>query len=332
MTKAHDGDTVTAFEHPRHTDLDADLPAAASADIDRARAAYRDELVAAGLLIPTGVAGMAGRNRTFEWVVEGLLRALAHRTAGDGAEYVRFPPLVSRTDYVRCGHLASFPQLGGSIHAFDGDDRAHRELLRKVEAGERWTDGLQPTEVVLTPAPCYPVYPLARGVLPEAGRLFDVSSFCFRHEPSTDPMRLLMFRQQEYVRIGDPAQICDWRARWLERSQTLFRDLQLPFVVEAASDPFFGRTGRFMASSQREQALKFEVQVPIVAGDRTACASLNIHGDRFAQLFEIARPSGALAVSACVGFGLERITLGLLRVHGLDPSRWPAAVRAVLEP
>jgi len=31
-----------------------------------------------------------------------------------------------------------------------------------------------------------------------------------------------------------------------------------------------------------------------------------------------------------VGFGLERITLALLRTHGLEIARWPAAVRDAL--
>jgi hypothetical protein len=36
------------------------------------------------------------------------------------------------------------------------------------------------------------------------------------------------------------------------------------------------------------------------------------------------------AHTACLGFGLERITLALLRTHGLDVSTWPAAVREEL--
>ena len=35
----------------------------------------------------------------------------------------------------------------------------------------------------------------------------------------------------------------------------------------------------------------------------------------------------SVAHTACVGFGLERITLALLRHHGLDLAAWPEAVR-----
>jgi seryl-tRNA synthetase len=304
---------------------------AAPFPIDAARDDYMNELVTEGLLIPTGVSGILGRSAAFEAVVEGFVRAVGDRSAHDGAELVRFPPVVTRENFIRSGHLKSFPHLSGSVHSFIGDDRAHRELLRKVDAGERWTDDLEPTGVVLTPAACYPVYPMSSGQLPAPGRLFDIQSYCFRHEPSNDPMRMQMFRQQEHVRLGTPSQVAAWRDVWFDRSQQLLSDLRIPFVAEVANDPFFGRAGKLMASSQREQALKFELNVPIMHADHpTACVSLNAHEDHFGHEFGITLADGSYAYTGCIGFGLERLTLGLLRVHGLKPRLWPADVRAVL--
>ena len=302
-------------------------------DIEAARDAYMAELVGAGLLIPTGVPGINGRSGAFEWIVEGIVKAVAHRSASDGADLVRFPPVVTRPNFVKSGHLRTFPHLSGSVHSFVGNDRAHLELLRKVEAGERWTDDLEPTEVVLTPAACYPVYPMSTGTIPQSGRLYDIQSYCFRHEPSNDPMRMQMFRQQEHVRIGTPEQVKAWRDVWFERSQQLLSDLGVPFVAEVANDPFFGRTGKLMAASQRELALKFEMNVAIMSPDYpTACVSLNAHEDHFGHEFGIHLADGSHASTSCIGFGLERLTLAMLRTHGLDPKRWPAAIRAVLEP
>ena len=39
---------------------------------------------------------------------------------------------------------------------------------------------------------------------------------------------------------------------------------------------------------------------------------------------------GAVAHSACVGFGMERIALALLKTHGLQTDSWPIAVRQLL--
>lgn len=41
----------------------------------------------------------------------------------------------------------------------------------------------------------------------------------------------------------------------------------------------------------------------------------------------VSTSKGEVAHSACVGFGLERIELALLRSHGLDPEPWPVDVR-----
>ena len=40
--------------------------------------------------------------------------------------------------------------------------------------------------IALTPAACYPLYPTVakRGPLPAEGGLYDLQSYCFRHEPS----------------------------------------------------------------------------------------------------------------------------------------------------
>ena len=99
-----------------------------------------------------------------------------------------------------------------------------------------------------------------------------------------------------------------------------------------ANDPFFGRGGRVMKATQREQKLKYEMVVPICSTDKpTAVASCNYHLDHFGIPFSIKTSDGQTAHSACVGFGLERVALALLKTHGLNVSVWPHAVREVLE-
>jgi seryl-tRNA synthetase len=86
-----------------------------------------------------------------------------------------------------------------------------------------------------------------------------------------------------------------------------------------------------MAATQREQELKYELVAPIASEDKpTAVASCNYHLDHFGHTFDIHTSDGAVAHSACVGFGLERVTLALFRKHGLIPSQWPSDVRGVL--
>jgi len=170
-----------------------------------------------------------------------------------------------------------------------------------------------------------------RGPLPAQGRTIDVLSYCFRHEPSLDPARMQMFRQREYVRLGNPEQVMAFRQMWIDRGSLLVSLLKLPVDVDLANDPFFGRGGKIVADSQRAQALKFELLIPVANADsKTACLSFNYHMDHFGAIWKIECEDGSVAHTGCVGFGMERITLALLRHHGLDVNAWPDEVRALL--
>ena len=85
-----------------------------------------------------------------------------------------------------------------------------------------------------------------------------------------------------------------------------------------------------LAASQRQQALKFEILVPIAGPEPTAVASFNYHQTHFAEVFGIELADGGRAHTSCLGFGLERIALALFRAHGLDRETWPDQVRAEL--
>jgi seryl-tRNA synthetase len=294
---------------------------------------FLDGLFEHGLLIDTGVDGLYGRGGTFERVVTGLEALISRYGDEDNAEIVRFPPGMNRALFEKSGYLKSFPQLAGTVHSFDGNERAHGALLAKLEGGEDWTADQRVTDIVLAPAACYPLYPAVakRGPLPKPGLLFDLQAYCFRREPSKDPARMQMFRMREYVRIGTPEQVTAFRAVWLERGRDFVTQLALPFDVDVANDPFFGRAGRIMASSQRDQGLKFELLVPIESIEKpTACLSFNYHQDHFGLTWGINTQSGDVAHTACVGFGLERLTLALFKHHGFNVASWPSSVRSAL--
>ncbi|ODN65854.1 Amino acid--[acyl-carrier-protein] ligase [Methylobrevis pamukkalensis] len=167
---------------------------------------FLDQLFASGLLIESGVDGLYGRSGVFEDVVTRFDALVTRYGEDDGAEVVRFPPGMSRPNFEKSGYLKSFPQLAGTVHSFCGDDHGHNRIIECLAAGEDWTDDQKATDIVLTPAACYPLYPVIakRGPLPEDGRLFDLQSYCFRHEPSKEPTRMQLFRMREYVRAGRP--------------------------------------------------------------------------------------------------------------------------------
>ncbi len=287
------------------------------------------DLISKGLLIPTGVDGVYGRGGVFEDVLLRFDSYISRLAANDKADVMRFPPLVTRENFEKSGYLKSFPHLAGPVFSFNRPPADHATLLERVQAGQPWGDMLEMTDTVLTPAACYPVYPtLAHAPLAKGGRLVDVLSYCFRHEPSIDPARMQMFRMREFIRIASAEECHAWRDQWIERAGHWLQDLGLPAESAVANDPFFGRGGKMLAANQRSQELKFELVVPIAnAEGPTAIMSFNYHQEHFGKTFGITQANGEVAHTACVGFGMERVTLGLFKFHGLDPDKWPAGVR-----
>jgi seryl-tRNA synthetase len=249
----------------------------------------------------------------------------------DGAEVMTFPPTIDRTIIEKTNYMDSFPHLVGAVFSFVGKDLAARELSERVHAGEPWGDRLEMTHVCLNPAACYPLYPTMAGTVSGDGRLVTMSAWVFRHEPSLEPTRMQAFRVREYVRCGTPEQVVDWRDMWLERGVGLLTSLGLTARADVAADPFFGRGGKLLAVNQKEQQLKFEVLVPVISeSNPTALCSFNYHQDKFGDAFGIRLADGSNAHTACLGFGLERLTMELFQAHGFDAGRWPDAVRRKL--
>jgi seryl-tRNA synthetase len=295
-----------------------------------------DDLLApigAALFRPMGVNGVYARTALYEGILERLV-AFIGRQRDPHAEVLRFPPVMSRSQLEKSGYLKSFPNLLGCVCALHGGEREILSAVDRSESGQgSWTDALSPSDLVLSPAACYPLYPLVaqRGALPPGGLIFDVAAECFRHEPSRALNRLQSFRMREFVRIGSAPQIAEFREQWMQRAQQLARQLALPCTLDVASDPFFGRVGQVMAVSQRQNSLKFELLIPYHAGATpTACMSFNYHIDHFGEVWGLKDAAGQTAHTGCVAFGMDRLAVALFCIHGLNPAAWPASVREAL--
>ncbi len=290
------------------------------------------DAIAEALLLPSGIDGIYARTAVYEGVVDSLT-AFISRQREPGTEVLRFPPVMSRRQLEKSGFLKSFPHFLGCVCCLGGAEADVRGAVETFDAGGDWTAALSAADLVLTPAACYPVYPLvaSRGEVPAEGLKFDVASDCFRREPSRDLDRLQSFRMREYVCVGTPEQIDGFRRRWMARAEDFAGQLGLPYRLDAASDAFFGRGGKLMAMSQIEQALKFELLVPLrSAADPTACMSFNYHRDHFGTTWNLRKTAGQVMHTGCVAFGMDRLALALFATHGLDLQDWPAATRNAL--
>jgi seryl-tRNA synthetase len=305
---------------------------AAAAVLDKPQDRLTD--LAETLFRPMGADGVYARTGLYESVVDALT-ALITRHRHPRAEVFRFPPVMSRKMIETSGYLKSFPNLLGCMCCLQGSEADIRgSVSRFVEGdGAPWTDDLSAGDLVLTPASCYPVYPIAaaRGAVPAEGLLFDVACDCFRREPSKDIDRLQSFRMREYVCIGTPEQITAFREDWIERAKGIADRLGLSYTVDLANDPFFGRGGQIMAVSQIQQSLKFELLIPVISEEKpTACMSFNYHQDHFGEVWGLHGADGQVMHTGCVAFGMDRLAVAMFATHGTDVEAWPAPVRSAL--
>jgi seryl-tRNA synthetase len=297
------------------------------------RQIFRDELLAAGLLVLTGSDGLYGRSMVYEDVAAAVHGLAVRAAAAEGSIAYRFPPVMPQRILEISGYLGSFPDMIGSVSSFTGDNRSHVKLLELLESGADWTAMLEPVGVALSPAVCHPLYPMLTGILPEGGGHYDVYGWCFRHEPSVDPCRMQSFRQHDLVYVGDAVSAREHRDRWLQLGLDVLGGLSLAVEPVVANDPFFGRVGQILSTNQLEEKLKYEIVTSIHSSDHpTAIASANCHLDHFGQPYGIETASGEVAHSCCFGFGIDRITLALLSAHGMRPGDWPTNVRGILWP
>src|SRR3984885_9592899 len=270
--------------------------------------------LADALFHPMGSDGVYARTALYEGVVERLAALItSNREAGTEG--------------------MSFPHLLGCVCGLHGTEREINAAVSRFDAGGDWTSSLSPADLVLSPAACYPVYPIAasRGQLPKGGLRFDVAADCFRREPSKHLDRLQSFRMREYVCIGTPDDVADFRERWMVRAQKIATDLGLTFKVDQASDPFFGRVGQMKAVAQVQQELKFELLIPLRSEEQpTACMSFNYHRDHFGTTWDIKDVAGEPAHTGCVAFGMDRLAVAMFHTHGIDLAKWPASVREML--
>jgi seryl-tRNA synthetase len=296
-------------------------------------AARRLDEIAQALLTPLGADGVYAGTALYEEVVQ-RLAAYVSRQREPGTEALRFPPVMTRSQVETSGYLTSFPHLLGCVSVLGGAEAEIAAAADRHAHGGDWTVALAATDLVLIPAACYPVYPLAasRGRVPARGLHFDVVADCFRREPSTAVDRLQSFRMREFVCIGGPDDVAAFRQRWMEHGHRMATALGLPHQIVKAADPFFGRTGQVLGIAQLQQSLKFELLVPLHSEEEpTACMSFNYHQDHFGTTWNLRLLGGAVAHTACAAFGMDRLTLAVFARHGLDLAQWPAEVRQVLE-
>ena len=311
-------------------------PSSAPAPPTRRR--FLAELLEAGLLIDTGVPGVYGRGRDFEDVRRAVDDARhAAPAEPDDAERAALPAACCRAaSSRRAATSTSFPHLAGHGLRLRGRRGARRRAGASAPPRhEDWSEFQTMSDLVLTPGRLLPGLPGDRRARPARRPAASSSTPAAPTSSATSPPATRRgCRCSTCARSSASASPRPSRPGATPgatgRSSCCAGSASTP-SFDVAADPFFGRSGRMLAASQR--AAGAEVRDP---GARSPAPSRPRSPPSTTTRTTSPRPTGSSSptaasptppASASASSGSRSRCCS---THGLDPAAWPAEVREEL--
>lgn len=301
------------------------------ADIER-------ELAERGFLreLGPGQIALSGPPLAFARAFDARLATLARERFGAREE--AYPALIPADTLHRCGYVRSFPHAVSMVthlvEDLDAIDRFRSANAAALGFAVPEPGALAHPSACLSPTVCHHLYPTLEGKRLAAPLMaVTASGRCFRYESRNvrGLERLWDFEMREIIFAGAGARVAAMRKDLIEMAASEAKELDLDFVIESATDPFFCADHAQKAFWQARGELKFELRLAVPPRDggprAVAAASFNLHEDFFGRTFAFTTEDGAAAFTGCAGWGIARWILGAFAQHGLSPARWPASWR-----
>jgi hypothetical protein len=269
-----------------------------------------------------------------------LARCLIH---GMDATPLSVPSLVPSRVVHKAGYFETSPQHLSFIAPVTNDADRFDELMGRLS--ERPDETLRlisspevlhytrDPQYLLNPAVCLHCYEAMEGAVisDPSSVVFTAVGSVFREESGNlnNEERLYEFSMREAVLLGSPEGVEENCAPLFDLLVMVGVMTGLEFEVRTASDMFYrdGARARLMSQLLSDSKVELLVTDP-GTGRRIACASLNRHGSHLSIPFNIRVQGGKPAVTACLGFGINRLAHVLGRAYGHDLGAMAEAVAA----
>jgi seryl-tRNA synthetase len=251
------------------------------------------------------------------------------------ATQYRFPSLISPAYMERVEYFRNFPHsLSFATHL-----RENLPDIQRFSCEAVTVDGVisadsavyAPVSAMLAPTVCHHLYLTMSDCRIEGdGITATATGNCFRFESRNmrSLERVWNFTMREIIFVGTDSYVRACIEEVRNRIRPLLHELELTYSVMTANDPFFIGTFRDQAAYQAAFELKHEIRTPLpFKGETIAVGSYNRHGDFFGRSLNITLADGSSANTGCVGIGFERIAYAFVCQHGIDPAKWPSALR-----
>jgi len=250
------------------------------------------------------------------------------------AELEIYPATILCKTLDRCNHFTSFPEHIDFVAHLKSDvdvlNQFSNECREKKWAPERHEGRMAEHDFAISPSCCYHCYEGMEGWdMQGPGRCTTMTVGCHRYEGANHKSmsRLRSFNMREIVWVGEPRYVIEGRAKAEELIVQWAKDWEVVGTFETANDMFFTQDYAVKASFQRQQQAKKELKLLIPSEKQSISVfSSNFHAMTFGKAFNIS-VRGRPATSGCLGWGFERFVYAIFSQFGLDPNRWPEALR-----
>jgi hypothetical protein len=252
-----------------------------------------------------------------------------------GIEY-QYPTLIPLSVIKKINYIRNFPHFFMGVSRLHNDLNNYNAFLDENEENNDFEnyfyDYCSGMELCLPPTMCYHTYHQFGNSMLNSGENYVITSKgkSFRYETkyAKGLERLWDFTIREIVFMGEMDFVNRQRTNFMDRIFILFEELGFRGFCEVANDPFFiTDTGTMRHISQKILELKYECRFTIDENKTIAIGSFNFHDNYFGKSFNIKDPLGTEVITACAGFGLERLVYAFLCQYGLDRSNWPDRIQ-----
>ena len=169
---------------------------------------------------------------------------------------------------------------------------------------------------------CSLLYPLLENVKLNSSKYYTILGHCTRNELGVQTFeRMSEFNMREIVYIGDEKGVEKFQQISLNLFEDILTEFDLTGDISVANDSFFITNYDKLKLAQMLGCNKYEVNINIPETNKNiAAASFNNHRNFFSKRFHF-NIKDEDTVSACVGFGLERLAYGIISQHGINKEK-----------
>ena len=253
------------------------------------------------------------------------------------AQEYQYPTLLPTSVLDAFGYFGSFPHFAMFVTRLHNDMDVYQAFRADYATHQRITASLfthcQNHDYCLPPTMCYHTYHQLRDRTLATNRVVTARGKSFRFEAKYHRglERLWDFTIREIVFLGTQEFVLESRRAFMQATFALMEELGLRGFCEVANDPFFvtqDTAGKIF--NQRLMELKYELRLQVDQERTIAAGSFNFHERFFGETFKIHQADQTPILTACVGFGLERLVYAFLCQYGLNEAGWPQALKREL--